>query len=159
MKRFPFLLPLLLLLALPLRAADLEPSQVDTLLEPYFQLQKALAADKLEAGRRAAASLVKTAEGIDHSAVEEIARKAQEIVDATRFKEARQAFEPLSEEMIRLVKMPGTSSEKEVYLMFCPMAMGGMGAEWLQNDKKLVNPYYGAEMLHCGVVKGNVAER
>ena len=32
------------------------------------------------------------------------------------------------------------------------MAFGGRGARWLQSDKQVRNPYFGAEMLQCGEV-------
>ncbi|KAF0095405.1 MAG: Cu(I)/Ag(I) efflux system membrane protein CusB [Puniceicoccaceae bacterium 5H] len=159
MKRFLSLILTLTLAWLPLHAADLSPSQVDDLLRPYFQLQEALAKDELNGAHRAAKSLLQAAEDLEGQSADTIREQSEDIVDTDKIARARQAFEPLSNEMIRLVKGTGTNSENEVYLMFCPMAMGGMGANWLQNNDTLVNPYYGAEMLHCGVKKGNIARR
>ena len=32
---------------------------------------------------------------------------------------------------------------------FCPMVPGG-GGDWIQPGGKLLNPYFGSQMLHCG---------
>ncbi len=44
----------------------------------------------------------------------------------------------------------GPQSAGPVYRAHCPMAFGGKGADWLQGDKQVRNPYYGASMLSCG---------
>ena len=33
------------------------------------------------------------------------------------------------------------------------MASDGKGANWLSETKEITNPYFGAKMLKCGVVK------
>ena len=65
--------------------------------------------------------------------------------------EARQAFETMSQELIRILKTDGTS--EPVYQMHCSMAFEGKGADWLQRGKTIANPYYGSAMLRCGSVK------
>jgi Cu(I)/Ag(I) efflux system membrane fusion protein len=37
------------------------------------------------------------------------------------------------------------------------MAFGNSGADWLQADKSVANPYFGASMLRCGSVKSELA--
>lgn len=39
----------------------------------------------------------------------------------------------------------------------CPMAFDNRGADWLAPDELVRNPYFGAEMLACGVAKGFIA--
>jgi Cu(I)/Ag(I) efflux system membrane fusion protein len=34
--------------------------------------------------------------------------------------------------------------------MHCPMALDNQGADWLQKDPELRNPYFGSMMLRCG---------
>lgn len=41
----------------------------------------------------------------------------------------------------------------KVYLAFCPMALDGKGAHWLQDTKEIANPYYGSSMLGCGDIQ------
>jgi Cu(I)/Ag(I) efflux system membrane fusion protein len=37
------------------------------------------------------------------------------------------------------------------------MAFDGRGASWLQADEEIQNPYYGAAMLRCGSVTGELS--
>jgi len=41
----------------------------------------------------------------------------------------------------------------KLYRQYCPMAFQNKGAYWLSSEKKIMNPYFGDKMLHCGVVK------
>lgn len=41
----------------------------------------------------------------------------------------------------------------EAWVVHCPMAQGGDGADWLADEPEVVNPYFGAEMLRCGDVR------
>ena len=37
-------------------------------------------------------------------------------------------------------------------VVHCPMAFDGDGADWVQLEGAVANPYFGAEMLRCGSV-------
>lgn len=43
-----------------------------------------------------------------------------------------------------------------IYKVFCPMANGNKGGTWISQDSVVFNPYYGAEMLRCGTVEGQL---
>lgn len=45
-----------------------------------------------------------------------------------------------------------------LFLAHCPMAFDNNGAHWIQQSKELKNPYYGAQMLKCGSIKGPIGE-
>jgi Cu(I)/Ag(I) efflux system membrane fusion protein len=36
------------------------------------------------------------------------------------------------------------------------MAFNNTGGHWLQKDKNVNNPYFGAQMLRCGTIKKSV---
>jgi Cu(I)/Ag(I) efflux system membrane fusion protein len=38
------------------------------------------------------------------------------------------------------------------------MVYGDRGADWLQDDDQLLNPYFGSMMLKCGEVKEKLGE-
>jgi hypothetical protein len=38
-------------------------------------------------------------------------------------------------------------------VVHCPMTFEGEGARWVQREGKVMNPYEGAMMLHCGDVE------
>jgi len=43
-----------------------------------------------------------------------------------------------------------------LYLQFCPMAFDYEGATWISREREVMNPYFGDEMLHCGVVRRSI---
>jgi Cu(I)/Ag(I) efflux system membrane fusion protein len=46
----------------------------------------------------------------------------------------------------------GIPDTRQLYRIHCPMAFNNKGADWLQADKDIRNPYFGASMLSCGEV-------
>jgi len=67
----------------------------------------------------------------------------------------RKAFKSFSEELIASVKSLRTGTKK-VYIQFCPMADNDTGAYWLSSEEKIMNPYFGDMMLHCGEVTDTI---
>ena len=41
----------------------------------------------------------------------------------------------------------------EAWVVHCPMAFDGEGADWLSATPEVLNPYFGAQMLRCGTVR------
>ena len=64
-------------------------------------------------------------------------------------KSIREKFSLLSDETRVLINTFGPDGFETVYHMHCPMVFDGKGAMWLQNDKQVRNPYFGAAMLGC----------
>ena len=65
-------------------------------------------------------------------------------------KKQREAFYLLSESLISVVRRFGTDGRQAVLQFHCPMAFGGRGADWLQSESGVLNPYFGQMMLKCG---------
>jgi Cu(I)/Ag(I) efflux system membrane fusion protein len=51
------------------------------------------------------------------------------------------------------VERLGADLQGPVFELYCPMAFNNKGAAWLQPDKEIRNPYFGAQMLSCGEVR------
>jgi membrane fusion protein, copper/silver efflux system len=66
----------------------------------------------------------------------------------------RQQFEFISALMIDLVRAFG--AEDTLYVQHCPMAFNNKGADWLAYEDQILNPYFGDEMLRCGVVQDSI---
>ncbi len=109
-------------------------------LDQYTELSGALASDNLEAAKTAAATLRKTVAGDEP----EMAEAAEKVVASDSLKTARAAFKPLSVEAVKLAE-----GQDDYFIMTCPMAK----ADWVQKERQIANPYYGAAMLRCGSVK------
>ena len=64
----------------------------------------------------------------------------------------RLSFASLSDEAARAVKAFGLPPLSPLYLLRCPMAFNNRGANWLQQDQAVKNPYFGKAMPTCGKV-------
>ncbi len=70
---------------------------------------------------------------------------------------ARDAFRTVSHAMLRAaVTARGPETLHSLTHYHCPMVPGN-GGDWMQPGGKLLNPYWGAEMLHCGTVVRDLA--
>ena len=129
----------------------------DSELASYFQVQTGLASDNLEDAKKGAQQLLAAAEKMGCSldgkscCLEEI-EAAEAIAKASDIKVARTAFKEWSNALIAKVEAGG-KSESTIFQMHCPMAFGNKGGTWLQNSEDLKNPYYGAMMLKCGMIR------
>ncbi len=116
---------------------------------PYLSIQSTLAKDSIAgvpaAGKELAQALTKTGQL-------KAASLASPLESAKTIAEFRDGFQKLSD--LLLPKMKGVvkgqakkASTPLLILAYCPMKK----AYWLQAKGDLRNPYYGAEMLECGV--------
>ncbi|PZP48619.1 MAG: mercury transporter [Pseudopedobacter saltans] len=60
----------------------------------------------------------------------------------------RDAFVALSVDIYELAKV--SKWDRPVYYQHCPMYNGGKGANWLSQESKIKNPFYGSKMVTCG---------
>lgn len=65
----------------------------------------------------------------------------------------RKGYKKVSNEIITMIKRIG-HAKKELHHMYCSMADG----HWLQDNKTLLNPYYGQSMLRCGDVEESLPQ-
>ena len=98
-------------------------------LARYEKVRGALATDDLGVARTAAGDL-----GDEGAA----------LAKSSSLKEARAAFEKLSDKAKQLV-----AGQSGYYLVHCPM----LQKDWVQTSEKIANPYYGKEMASCGEIK------
>ena len=125
----------------------------------YVDAMDALASDDTTAARTASSQLRTAAEVLSqHTAASEEARAhAHQIVTLVapwggdELAGMRADLTNLAAEVLplaRAAKLPSaTEGALTVSVAFCPMAPG----RWLQSRPQLRNPYFGAEMLTCGV--------
>lgn len=130
----------------------LKPGQAADILPAYFDLQTALAADDLPGSQAALRAMMELTghqgalAGLVHTML------ASEGLEGIR----RPHFETLSNALIEALRAAPGSLKQPVYLMHCPMVYPDRGADWLQSDNTLLNPYFGASMLRCGEVRGPI---
>ncbi|MCC5021477.1 MAG: DUF3347 domain-containing protein [Candidatus Synoicihabitans palmerolidicus] len=116
-------------------AAEIHPAFVDSLVPNYLKVQTALASDDLAA-----------------ASVKSLTESAQKVASAPDIKAARASFAQTSIQLMALVAEVGTTNAQPLYIAHCTMAFG-QGADWLQADTTVNNPFYGSMMLRCGSIK------
>ena len=120
-----------------LPSAAAEPADFPTQLVEYVRAQAALAADDFAGARTALTDLVSIAD----PTIRPLAEVAADAEDITSM---RSDFKPLSE-FLAAMELPQGFARAH-----CPMYDGG--SNWVQADGPVRNPYYGSEMLTCGVI-------
>jgi Cu(I)/Ag(I) efflux system membrane fusion protein len=134
------------------------------LFSRYFAMGEALAGDNVETSRSAA---VEFREALGRVQSEEMPPRSRDewneiaaafgkaLVDMSGddIEALRRRFRTVSQLLIRAERSFGHSDGKTHYETFCPMAFDGEGDSWLQLDKGIANPYFGASMLRCGSVR------
>lgn len=122
-----------------------EGTRYSVALTHYFALQTAFAQDNFEQSQLAAKRLAKAlGEG------SKITVLAHKVHHSETIDNARRIFEQLSQNIEQLVLKNGSPEGMSIGKYHCPMANNNKGASWLQNKQGVLNPYFGAEMLHCG---------
>ena len=145
-----------------------EAANLGGLTAAYFQLADTLTAGDLAKAKAQVALILKAVDAVKVSPQDgkppqawarssaNLATAIEAIGKATGIEQARQGFALLSEEMAAVLRTAaggGTGrAAGPVYRVKCPMAFDNRGATWLQNDKKVTNPYFGDRMLRCGSV-------
>jgi len=130
------------------------------LLKPYYKIQLALAGDTEKGVKAAGKELAKAAGKIKAVAKkvkgkhakhykglpDKIQQAAKKVAAAKGIEARRAAFRELSKPMAMWASM---SKPKDLNVVYCSCGKGG---SWLQAEKVLANPYYGAKMLKCGKI-------
>lgn len=134
---------------------------VDAVYDSYFAVQEALSGDDFAATTRALTALGAAVRAVDTVGVVgeplgEWRRAAARLTTTDTppdIATARVAFESMAGAAIDLVRLVGHRRSETLRVAFCPMAFDDRGAEWLQRRAEIDNPYFGAEMLRCGLFR------
>jgi Cu(I)/Ag(I) efflux system membrane fusion protein len=125
----------------------------------YLSLQQALADDDPSAAQAAARDLKARLGGVTPGASERakwdelrapLERAADQVAASAALDDQRAAFERASAALGAVFTEFGHQPGRAVRRFHCPMAFGGRGADWLQEDARTLNPYFGKRMLRCG---------
>jgi Cu(I)/Ag(I) efflux system membrane fusion protein len=137
---------------------------LDPVYDAYFHAQSALANDQFEAARDAFVALRQAVTGITGAPEGQAGGLWGEIRNTlladtehahhwTGIDAVRSAFSRIANPLTELESRFGHSGTQSVYRVFCPMAFDNRGAEWLQTDSTVSNPYFGSAMPRCGEIK------
>jgi hypothetical protein len=137
--------------------------QLASVFTAYVILKDAFVATDATKVKAAAAETQKSIAGVDMKLLKgdahhnwmnylgTIQKSLTDIQGSSDIETQRKTFSALSDALYKSVKEFGIGGLK-AYYEFCPMALDG-GAYWLSSEEKILNPYFGDKMLHCGTVK------
>jgi len=156
MKKYIITAVFALFSIISISAQSKSDAQISKLYQNYIAIKSALASDNADKASKAASEFIKTASAVDYKLISEgninILKKDATLISETRnLTNQRETFYNLSDNMIALTKKFKLSS-KQIFVQYCPMADGN----WMSDERKIVNPYYGSSMLSCGTVKSEI---
>ncbi len=137
-------------------------------LDAYIATQQALADDDLNGGLAGYTALIEALETSGALTADDettlfpesfiaplttMTEAARETHATEDIEEARRYFQPVSDAFITLLDAHPGWAQDEVVQVYCPMAFDDAGAAWLQRGEAVRNPYFGASMLQCGVIR------
>jgi hypothetical protein len=126
----------------------------------YFELKDALIKDDGKAANNQATELFEAIAEVKMETLlpeqhtvwmqyqKQLSKDAELIKGTIDIDKQREHFASLSNNMYAVMKV--IKSDYTVYYDHCPMYDDGKGANWLNKENGIKNPYYGAQMLGCG---------
>jgi hypothetical protein len=146
-------------------ASAFSPKQIIT---TYLQLKNALTADNAKEAASAGASMMAALPAVNAAGLsgeqlktytglyDDMKEHAGHInQNAGKIAHQREHFIMLSKDMADFIKTFGNGGQT-LYKDFCPMANEGKGAVWISETEAIKNPYYGNEMIACGIIKETI---
>ena len=137
-------------------------AQLKSIFNTYISLKDALIKENFKAAKQHSSAMktnlskvdMKLLKGASHKDWMTISKNltglTEQFENASDIKGQRAVFKPLSEQFILAIEKYGIN--QEVYAQFCPMADNDKGGYWLSVEDKILNPYFGDQMLGCGEV-------
>ena len=133
----------------PTHGPYLKDSYAEVPLDQYLRIKDALVSSNPTEAQAAAKHLDSL--WTTHSPGDQLLSSVRQIASTSDLAAQREAFYSLTQAY--LVSLESKPGEDTLYLQFCPMAFDFEGATWISREKVVMNPYFGDEMLNCGVVR------
>lgn len=154
----------------PAKTIDIDEefkAQLSPIVDHYLKLTAALADDALDDAHDASNAMASAigaavapesaeAKGTWKRIQARALKHAQDVSTADGIDATRARFEDLSKTIAQIVETFGNPTDRKLRWAHCPMAFDNRGADWIQSDDQLANPYYGESMLRCGEFRQTV---
>lgn len=143
-------------------------NRLSPVFDIYFEIQQDLSNDDLLSAVETAKTMHKS---ISDISAESFGKETEQIwtgisirlneitnhiMRSSNISHARESFQILSDYLFTVAIDHGLPLTSEIYRLHCPMAFSGRGADWLQREKQIRNPYFGKSMLNCGEITRTV---
>ena len=117
----------------------------------YLQISRPLSEDQAKPASQAIPALLQAIATLpDDLDQAKLLSATQQLQQNTELKALRQKFPAVSKHLISMIRKHGINQLGNLYVIHCPMADQGKGADWLSATPKVQNPYFGSGMYSCG---------
>lgn len=117
------------------------------LLKPYLNLSQSLAQDDLKKSKEALEEVKRELFTSQSDELKMLGAEIKTLTEDSTIKSLRSEYARLSKALVPLLE----NESSEIRKAYCPMALNNKGAYWLQKEGPIRNPYFGSEMLECGL--------
>ena len=125
----------------------------DRIIFHYLKLSSALSkSDFKKAGHQAQ----QLSQACEKSGIAGLAETSKSMANAGDLSRLRDLFSPFSDSLALSIQSGRIQPAEDLFIVHCPMAFNDQGADWVSDEAKVINPYFGDEMLHCGKVKATL---
>lgn len=141
----------------PVPSKALEKDQLkalNELLVTYMRLTRHLAHDREAEAAKLIPELIKQGQVMNQPAIKSSTKALEGKRNRDQITQELPALTAALADVVR--NRAADQLENPVYLIHCPMAMNDKGADWLQTNQEVENPYFGSEMFSCGLVKAQL---
>ncbi|MDR2761679.1 MAG: efflux RND transporter periplasmic adaptor subunit [Planctomycetaceae bacterium] len=123
----------------------------DKFVKVMMSATSALSADNLAEYQKLLPTLVEEVNQTTEEVRNILKPLAEKLVAGKDLKEARRPFEPFSNSFADIIKLQ-PAEKRQAKIFQCPMSPVLGTARWIQNqNNEVLNPFFGSEMLNCGV--------
>lgn len=130
----------------------IDSAALKSMMTNYFTIKNALIDGNSEAAAKTGLGALEQMPKGEDKVLNEIKLNFKKIGNSRDLSEQRTFFYPLSE-LVYAVTIKQKPDTATLFKQYCPMAFDDTGAWWISDEREVVNPYFGEEMLNCGMVQ------
>lgn len=121
------------------------------IIQAYLSVKDNLVETNAKKAMKSAEAFIETLKDAKGQRAELMRNAAENITKTSDVEIQRINFEEISDNLY--IYAQKNDMGIKLYRQHCPMAFKNKGASWLSAQSKIMNPYFGDKMLHCGTVE------
>ena len=125
--------------------------EANPIIKAYLILIDDLVETNAKKARESAKQFIEAIKDLKAEVIEPMRKAAENIAKTDDIELQRVNFEVISDNLYIYAQKEDMGIK--LYRQNCPMAFKNKGASWLSGERKIMNPYFGDKMLHCGTIE------
>lgn len=132
-------------------AETINLQEANPIIKAYLILKDNLVETNAKRAQKSAKEFIEVTKSAEGEGVVAMRQAAEDIAKTSDIEVQRVNFEKISDNLF--IYAQNNDMGIKLYRQHCPMAFKNKGAFWLSSESKIMNPYFGDKMLHCGTVE------